>query len=87
MTFSRTKATAAASEKARKSGRTSVSEQRVIDLEIMVSHQEQTLETLQQLVYEQQKALEKLASRVDRLVKKYDDQVEIGPADDKPPHY
>ncbi len=64
-----------------------MSEQRVIDLEIIVSHQEQTLETLQQLVYEQQKALQKLEARVDRLMKKYDDHVDVGPGDDKPPHY
>jgi SlyX protein len=64
-----------------------MTEQRVIDLEIKISHQEFTLETLQDLVYEQQKAIEKLTARLDGLAKRVDADLDIGGGNEKPPHY
>lgn len=64
-----------------------MSEQRLIDLEIKISHQEQTVDTLQQLIYEQQKAIARLESRVERLGKRIEGELDIGSGDEKPPHY
>jgi SlyX protein len=65
-------------------------EQRLIDLEIKASHQEAVLESLQQTVYEQQKALDALERKLTRLAKLADggdSGPDIGPANEKPPHY
>lgn len=66
-------------------------EQRLIDMEIKLSHQEATVESLQQTVYEQQKALDVLERKVTRLAKLIESSAEggqdIGPANEKPPHY
>ncbi len=64
-----------------------MTEQRVIDLEIKISHQELALESLQQLVYDQQKAIDKLEARMANLGKRFDGGLDIGPANEKPPHY
>ena len=64
-------------------------DQRLIDLEIKISHQEVAIEALQHLAYEQQKVIEKLTAKLDGLTKRFDggDDLEIGPANEKPPHY
>lgn len=62
-------------------------DQRLIDLEIKISHQESVIDALQQLVYEQQKALTRLEGRLERLTKRLEGDLEIGPASEKPPHY
>jgi SlyX protein len=66
-------------------------EQRMIDFEIKISHQENAMESLQQLVYEQQKALEKMQVRINQLAKRLegdaDGRIEVGPGNEKPPHY
>lgn len=68
-----------------------MSDQRLIDLEIKISHQEHAIETLQQLAYEQHKVIEKLEAKLDALTKRFDGASEggpdIGPANEKPPHY
>lgn len=66
-------------------------EQRLINLEMKISHQEITIEGLQQSVYEQQKEIWKLQERLNRHVERLEDLAaggsEIGPAGEKPPHY
>ena len=66
-------------------------EQRMIDFEIKISHQENAIEALQKLVYEQQKTIDNLLISVKTLAKRVEagarGQMEIGPANEKPPHY
>jgi SlyX protein len=62
-------------------------DQRLIDLEIKISHQESAVDALQQIVYEQQKAIDRLETRLEKLTKKLEGDLEIGPASEKPPHY
>ena len=67
-----------------------MSDQRITDLEIKISHQEAALDALQQLVYDQHKAIEKLTAQLEALTKRVDEAqngLDIGPANEKPPHY
>jgi SlyX protein len=76
----------------RELGEDTMTEERIIELETKISHQELAIEDLQQAVYDQQKSIEALRLRVERLAKQLDGVTgegapEIGPANDKPPHY
>lgn len=66
-------------------------ETRFIDLETKIAHQELLLEELSQVLYEQQKTIDKLEARLTLLSKRMDEAVEggpeVGPANQKPPHY
>lgn len=66
-------------------------EQRLIDLEIKVSHQEATIDALHQIVYDHQKTIERMESRLASLASQFESAVGDGqpaaPADEKPPHY
>lgn len=67
-----------------------MTEQRFIDLETKIAHQEYLIEELNQAVYEQQKTIDKLEATVSTLIKRYQDMLvggdEIRP-NEKPPHY
>lgn len=67
-----------------------MTEQRLIDLETKIAHQELLLEELNQVLYQQQKTIDKLEATVTTLVKRYQDMLiggdEIRP-NEKPPHY
>jgi SlyX protein len=64
-------------------------DQRLIDVETKLAHQELAIEELQQVVYEQQVAIEKL----EKALKKMNERLEgafgtqIGPGNEKPPHW
>lgn len=66
-------------------------EQRIIDLEMKFSHQEIAIEALQRSVYEHQKVIEKLSKVMEimnkRLTHLVEENEEVGPANEKPPHY
>lgn len=66
-------------------------EQRLIELEIKISHHESAIEGLQQLVYDQHKVIEKLEAKLERLTTRLNSEEDggpdIGPANEKPPHY
>ena len=66
-------------------------EKRIIELEIRSAFQEQKIEALNEAVFSQLKDLEKLAGRVAalerRLTAATSTTEEVGPADEKPPHY
>ena len=66
-------------------------EQRLVDLEIKVTHLESTLQDLQDVALGQQKEIAKLQETLARYVRRFEDLVsgglEIGPANEKPPHY
>ena len=66
-------------------------ETRFIDLETKIAHQELLLEELSQVLYEQQKTIDKLEKSLTLLNKRMEESAaggpEIGPANQKPPHY
>ena len=68
-----------------------MTEQRLVDLEVKISHHEATIEALQTSLYEQQKQVDRLEKSFGRLIKRLETAVdggpELGPADEKPPHY
>ena len=68
-----------------------MSDQHLIDLEIKISHQEIAIEELRETVFKQQVMIDKLEKSLeimnDRLKGVADGGFEIGPGNDKPPHY
>lgn len=68
-----------------------MSDQRLTELEIKLAYQEDTIKVLNEVVYQQQLRIDKLAAlvqdycdQIDRLA----DTVSVAPgADEKPPHY
>lgn len=68
------------------SGSESVDDDRLTEVEIKVTHQEHLLETLNQVVIEQQKEIEAMRLRLDRferMLSNFDEN----PANERPPHY
>ena len=59
---------------------------RVIDLEVRISYQERTIESLSEVVREFAGRVEELERRLRALAEAADSDP-IGPALDKPPHY
>lgn len=68
-----------------------MSEKRLIDLETKISHQELDIEALQDAVYGHQKTIDLLVEKLNKLTGRIEAEInsglEIGPADEKPPHY
>ncbi len=67
-----------------------MSEQRFVDLETKISHQEALLEELHQVLYKQQATIDQLEMALKALVKRSEDPLgnkPIGPGNQKPPHY
>jgi len=65
-------------------------ESRVTDLETRLAFQDDTLQTLSDVVYEQEKVIERLRLQMQALLKRLEDlQGQVGIADDEapPPHY
>ena len=66
-------------------------EQRLTDLEIKIAHQDHTIEELHQVIYRQQKEIEQIEKKLSVLIQKFQEQQDgspdIGPGDQKPPHY
>jgi SlyX protein len=66
-----------------------MNEQRLIDLEIKISHQEVAIDELQTTVFEQHSAI----ARLEKTLKDITDRLEgvtgkeVGPGNEKPPHY
>lgn len=60
-------------------------EQRFIEIEIKLANQENLLEQLNTVIYEQQKTLDQLQRILKELGKT--NSLEIGPHNVKPPHY
>lgn len=65
--------------------------QHLIELEIKISHQEIAIEELRQTLFEQHGVIEKLEKSVklltERLEAALDGSHQIGPGNEKPPHY
>ncbi|QLY23929.1 SlyX family protein [Bdellovibrio sp. HCB185ZH] len=66
-------------------------ESRLVNLEIKISHQDQVIEELHQVVYEQQKAIEKLEVLLNGLTSRLKEALEAEGSEirgnEKPPHY
>ena len=68
-----------------------MSENRMNDLESKLAHQEHLLEELNQVIYQQQKAIDTMELKLNLLIQRLKDVAggagDIGPANEKPPHY
>ena len=69
-----------------------MSEERLVEIETKIAFQEQTIEDLNGVLYEQQQEIERLGSICDALVKRVKELSEFtpgidAPANEKPPHY
>lgn len=64
-------------------------EDRFIEIEIKLAHQEDLVESLNQIVYEQQKRMDKLEALCATLAQHIRDGAHGGPntGNEKPPHY
>lgn len=66
-------------------------EQSVIDLEMRIAHQDLLLEQLNDIVYKQQTKMDQLEAALIQLAKRVSQTggatPDIGPANEKPPHY
>lgn len=63
-------------------------EQRLIEIEIKMISLEDTVQSLNAVIYEQQKQLDELRALCRILVQRLDDQdPEARPIDERPPHY
>ncbi|RJG07560.1 SlyX family protein [Noviherbaspirillum cavernae] len=66
-------------------------EERLVDIEIRLARQDDMVDALNQMVYQQQKKiddLEALCSALARRIKEMRDAaIERGAADERPPHY
>ncbi|MGH8807581.1 MAG: SlyX family protein [Noviherbaspirillum sp.] len=67
------------------------SEDRLVDIEIRIARQEDTLDALNELVYRQQKKIEELEALCLALARRVKDMRDASnegaPAHEKPPHY
>ena len=66
-----------------------MSDNRLNDLEFKIAHQDVLLEELNQVICKQQETLDRLEVSLKALMKRFDeaDVGELGPANQKPPHY
>ncbi|HEX7674111.1 MAG TPA: SlyX family protein [Bdellovibrio sp.] len=65
-------------------------EQRLTDIEIKVAHQDHVIEELHQVIYEQQKTIDKLQSTLTIISKRIQEALGDGTeirGHEKPPHY
>lgn len=66
-------------------------EDRLMEIEIKILRQEDLVESLNQIVYQQQKKIDYLEAMLTTLAKQLkqsqDNEREIAPANEKPPHY
>jgi SlyX protein len=68
-----------------------MNEERIIEIEIKIARQEDLVESLNQMVYQQQKKIDELQALCAALARRTSDMSgsdnERQPADEKPPHY
>lgn len=64
-------------------------EQRLVELELRYTEQQAMLQSLSDVVYAQQKALDRLEAEMDFLRKRFDAEPGLvdARADERPPHY
>lgn len=64
-----------------------MSEQRFIDIETKILHQERLLEELHQALYQQQAIIDKLEKKLSQIIEMAQSDLDIRAANEKPPHY
>lgn len=68
-----------------------MTEDRFMEIEIKISRQEDLVESLNQIVYQQQKKIDYLEAMLTTLAQQLkqsqDNERELAPANEKPPHY
>ena len=64
-------------------------EDRFVDIEIKLAHQEDLVESLNRMVYQQSRRIDQLEAMVSELVEHIRNNAQSGPnpVNDKPPHY
>lgn len=64
-------------------------EDRFVDIEIKLAHQEDLVESLNQMVYQQSRRIDQLEAMVSQLAEHIRNNAQSGPnaAHEKPPHY
>jgi SlyX protein len=64
-------------------------EDRFVDIEIKLAHQEDLVESLNQMVYQQGRRIDQLEAMVSQLAEHIRNNAQSGPnpVNDKPPHY
>ncbi len=64
-------------------------EDRFVDIEIKLAHQEDMVEELNQVVYQQSRRIDQLEAMVSQLAEHIRNNAQSGPnpVNDKPPHY
>ncbi len=62
-------------------------EERLINIEMKISHQDLILEELNQVIYQQQQTIDGLTKKLKLLEEQFRADPNIGPAGEKPPHY
>lgn len=64
-----------------------MNEERFIEIEIKLSRQEDLVETLNQMVYRQQKKIDELEAMCSALARHVNNAQDNEAGDEKPPHY
>lgn len=68
-----------------------LTEKRFCDIEEKLAYQEHVIQELNDVVYQQQKQIDRLELNFQQLVDKVKDELEAGPSesgvDERPPHY
>jgi SlyX protein len=64
-------------------------EDRFVDIEIKLAHQEDLVESLNQMVYQQSRRIDQLEAMVSQLAEHIRNNAQAGPnpVNEKPPHY
>ena len=63
-------------------------EQRIIDVDVKIAFLEEALDTLNEVVLEQNRTIEQLRQKLVRLEQRVGSAgEEVGPQDERPPHY
>lgn len=70
-------------------GKAVIHEERFVDIEIKLVHQEDLVESLNQMVYQQSRRIDQLEQMVAQLAEHLRNNAHSGPnvGNDKPPHY
>jgi SlyX protein len=70
-------------------GRTVSQEDRFVDIEIKLAHQEDLVESLNDVVYQQSKRIDQLEALVNKMAEHIRNSQQSGqnPTNDRPPHY
>ena len=60
---------------------------RLVNIEMKISHQDLIIEELNQVIYQQQQTIDGLSKKLKLIEEQFRADPNIGPAGEKPPHY